>query len=71
MSDWYPDFDQLEVDLNQDAQTSPLRTIRIYVDRACLNNDDRLKLLASLKLAREWLTERGPEDDAFEYETLG
>ena len=71
MSDWYPDFDRLEVDLHQDAQTSPPTMIRVCVDRTCLNNDDRLKLLANLKLARAWLTESGPENVAFEYETLG
>lgn len=70
MADWYPDFDRLELDLNHNAQASPPRTIRISVDRTCFSIDGRLKLLASLELAQAWFAKNGPEDVAFEYETL-
>jgi hypothetical protein len=70
MSDWYPDLDRLELDLNQNAQASPPRTIRVAVDRTCFSSDGRLKLLASLELAQAWFAESGLEDVAFEYETL-
>jgi hypothetical protein len=70
MSDWQPDFDRLEVDLNdRDAQTSSPPKIWIFVDTTrVVSNDGNSKLLANLNLARAWLTENSPEGDAFDYE---
>jgi hypothetical protein len=72
MSDWQPDFDRLELDLSdQNAPTATSPSICIYVDTAgVLNNDGQSKLIASLKLAREWFTENNPEGAAFDYEIL-
>ena len=67
MSDWHPDFDRFEADLNdRDAQTSSPQKIRIYVDAS----DCHSKLLGNLLLAREWFTENDPEGVAFDYEIL-
>ena len=59
MSDWHPDFDQFEADLNdRDARTSS-QNIRIFVGATTLSSSDGLsKLLASLLLARDWFTEK-------------
>ena len=72
MSDWQPDCDQFEVDLNdRDAQTSSPQKIWIYVDTTrVLSNDGNSKQLANLNLARAWLTENNPEGVAFDYEIL-
>lgn len=72
MSDWQPDVDRFEVDLNDRfVQTSSSETIRIYVDTTrVLNNDSNSELLANLNLARAWLSENHPEGIAFDYELL-
>ena len=52
MSDWQPDFDRLEVDLNdRDAQTSSPPKIWIFVDTTrVVSNDGNSKLVANLIL---------------------
>ena len=72
MSDWHPDFDRFEADLNdRDAQTSSPQKIRIYVDATTVcSSDGYSKLVANLLLAREWFTENNPEGVAFDYEIL-
>jgi hypothetical protein len=72
MSDWQPDFDQFEADLNdRDAETSSLQKIRIRVDATTVwGSDSHSELLANLLLAREWFTENNPEGVAFDYEVI-
>ena len=72
MSDWQPDVDRFEVDLNDRfVQTSSSETIRIYVDTTgVLNNDSNSELLANLNLARAWLSENHPKGIACDYELL-
>ena len=72
MSDWHPDFDRFESDLNdRDAQTSSSNKIWIYVDNTkVLSKEDKSKLLASLNLARDWFTESNPAGVDFGYEVL-
>ena len=72
MSDWHPDFDRFEADLNdRDAQTSSPQKIRIYVGATTVSSSEGYsKLLASLLLVREWFTENNPEGVAFDYEIL-
>jgi hypothetical protein len=71
MSDWHPDFDRFEADLNdRDAQTSPQK-IRIYFDATTVwSSDGHSKFLANLLLAREWFTENNPDGVPFDYEIL-
>ena len=71
MSDWQPDFARLEVDLIDRAQTSSPQKTWIYIDTTrALNRDSHLKILASLELARAWLSENHPEGAAFDYEVI-
>ena len=72
MSDWHPDFDRFEADLNdRDARTSSPQNIRISVGATPVSSrDGPSKLLASLLLARDWFTENNPEGVAFDYEIL-
>ena len=72
MSDWHPDFDRFEADLNdRDARTSSPQKIRIYLDATTVwSSDGHSELLANLLLAREWFTENSPEGVLFDYEIL-
>jgi hypothetical protein len=72
MSDWHPDFDRFEADLNdRDAQTSSPQVFRIYVDATTVwNSDGHSKVLGDLLLVRDWFTENDPEGVAFNYEIL-
>jgi hypothetical protein len=69
MSDWQPDFDRLAVDLNdRDAQTSSSKIVWVYVDTSkALGDTGQSKVLASLELAKAWITENDPNGVAFEY----
>ena len=74
MSDWQPDFDRFEADLNdRDALTSShQKKIRIHVEATEVwSSDARSQLLANLLLAKEWFTESNPEGVAFDYEVVG
>jgi hypothetical protein len=72
MSDWQPDFDRFESDLNdRDAPTSPSTKIWIYVDNTrVLSTEDKSKLLSSLNLAQGWFTESNLAGVDFDYEVL-
>ena len=69
MSDWQPDFDRLAVDLNdRDAQTSSSKIVWVYVDTSKVVGDTgQSKVLASLELAKAWITENDPDGVPFEY----
>jgi hypothetical protein len=71
MSDWQPDLERFEVDLVERAQTSPPQKTCIYVDvTQASNKGSHSKVLASLELARTWLTENDPEGTSFNYEVM-
>ena len=72
MSDWHPDFDQFEADINdRHAPTSSPPNIRIFVGATTVSSSEGYsKLLASLLLARDWFSENIPEGVAFDYEIL-